>query len=310
MFLLEGRKSNKERRDSMEIIIILLIVILVILSFYLYLLKKEMRRTTIALKNIEQENSNQLLNQQMDDKSMNQLIFQINLLLKAIHEKEINLKTKNESLQKMMINMAHDLRTPLTSAIGYIDMIQKEALSMAEKEKYMGIIEERLNKLSDLITNFFDFSKAISEEEIEKRKENLMEILENSLANFYDDFTKQNRKIDLNSKVSKIEIVTNRALLIRIFDNLIVNSYKHSKSDLKINVQIVENKVVLEFINELEDLSLDVQKMFEEFYTTDDSRNNGNTGLGLAIVKEFVRLLGGSIKAQKVDHFLKIILKL
>lgn len=310
MFLLEGRKSNKERGDSMEIIIILLIVILVILSFYLYLLKKEMRRTTIALKNIEQENSNQLLNKQMDDKSMNHLIFQINLLLKAIHEKEINLKTKNESLQKMMINMAHDLRTPLTSAIGYIDMIQKEELSMAEKEKYMGIIEERLNKLSDLITNFFDFSKAISEEEIEKQKENLMEILENSLANFYDDFTKQNRKIDLNSKVSKIEIVTNRALLIRIFDNLIVNSYKHSKSDLKINVQIVENKVVLEFINELEDLSLDVQKMFEEFYTTDDSRNNGNTGLGLAIVKEFVRLLGGSIQAQKVDHFLKIILKL
>ncbi len=210
----------------------------------------------------------------------------------------------------MMINMAHDLRTPLTSAIGYIDMIQKEELSMAEKEKYMGIIEERLNKLSDLITNFFDFSKAISEEEIEKQKENLMEILENSLANFYDDFTKQNRKIDLNSKVSKIEIVTNRALLVRIFDNLIVNSYKHSKSDLKINVQIVGNKVVLEFINELEDLSLDVQKMFEEFYTTDDSRNNGNTGLGLAIVKEFVRLLGGSVQAQKVDHFLKIILKL
>lgn len=295
----------------MEIIIFILIGVIGILSLYLFLLKKEMKRTAKALKDMQNESSNILLNKEFNDKSMNSLMLEINLLLKAINEKEINIYTKNKSLQKMIINIAHDLRTPLTSAIGYIDIIKNRELSDKDKQRYISIIEERLNKLSYLITNFFDFSKVISlNEEIELEKENIIEILENTIVNFYDDFSKDKRKIDLNCEVKKLELITNKALLTRTFDNLIINAYKHSNSDLIINVDVIDNKIKIEFVNELVDNTLDVKAIFEEFYTADISRTKGNTGLGLAIAKEFVQLLKGDIYAEKEKKLLKIVITL
>lgn len=295
----------------MEIIICILIVIIFILFLYLIFLKKEIKNITKKIQIIDKENSNILLNKEFDDRTLHNLINQINVLIKAINQKEIDAYTKNKSMKKMITNIAHDLRTPLTSAIGYIDLLKKEELPKEEKQKYIIIIEERLSKLSNLITNFFDFCKIIlKDEEIELKEENIIEILENEIVNFYDDFSKQNRIININCKQEKIELVTNKMLLIRIFDNLLINSYKHSKSDVTINVENVDNKIRIEVINKLEDYSLNTDEMFDEFYTSDISRTKGNTGLGLAIAKEFVQLLNGKIYAKKNDGFLMIVIEL
>lgn len=169
-------------------------------------------------------------------------------------------------------------------------MIKNENLSKREKEKYIVIIEERLNRLSYLITNFFDFSKIISKnEEVILEKQNILAILENIIANYYEDFSKDDRKIDFNCDIEKIEIMTNKPLITRVFDNLIINAYKHSKSDLKIDIDVKENNIEIKFTNVLEDKSLDIDAIFNEFYTSDISRTKENTGLGLSIVKEFMR---------------------
>lgn len=295
----------------MWFIIFILISIIIILSFYLILLKKEIRRTATNLKNIENEDSNVLLNKEFNDKNLNELLIQINLLLKSINEKVREINLKNNSLKKMITNVAHDLRTPLTSAMGYMDMIKNEQLTDEEKEKYTAIVEERLSRLSYLITNFFDFSKVIlNNKKIEFKKENIVEILERSIVNYYDDFNKDGRRINLDVINYKIELITNELMLMRVFENLIINAYKHSKSDLNIKIQTIKNKVRIEFINELEDKSLDVVQMFDEFYTEDISRTKENTGLGLAIVKEFVQTLNGIIYAQKDSNLLNIVIEL
>ena len=295
----------------MGIITIILIAIIVILSFYLILLKKEIKRITNKLKNIENENSNMLLNKEFDDKDMNKLIFEINTLLKSVYEKEAKIHTKSSELQKMITNVAHDLRTPLTSALGYIDMVKNSNLTEEEKEKYISIIEERLKKLSYFITSFFEFSKVISKEEsIDLKKENIIGVLEECSASFYEDFANNNRKIELNTNLNKIEVMTNKQLLTRIFDNLIINAYKHSKSDLIINLEKNENETIIIFENELEDVNIDTDEIFNEFYTVDMSRTKGNTGLGLAIAKEFVSLLKGRIYAEKEEDLLRIIIEM
>lgn len=295
----------------MGIITIILIAIIVILSFYLILLKKEIKRITNKLKNIENENSNMLLNKEFDDKDMNKLIFEINTLLKSVYEKEAKIHTKSSELQKMITNVAHDLRTPLTSALGYIDMVKNSNLTEEEKEKYISIIEERLKKLSYFITSFFEFSKVISKEEsIDLKKENIIGVLEECIASFYEDFANNNRKIELNTNLNKIEVMTNKQLLTRIFDNLIINAYKHSKSDLIINLEKNEKETIIIFENELEDMNIDTDEIFNEFYTVDMSRTKGNTGLGLAIAKEFVSLLKGRIYAEKEEDLLRIIIKI
>lgn len=295
----------------MWFIIFILISIIIILSFYLILLKKEIRRTATNLKNIENEDSNVLLNKEFNDKNLNELLIQINLLLKSINEKVREINLKNNSLKRMITNVAHDLRTPLTSAMGYMDMIKNGQLTDEEKEKYTAIVEERLSRLSYLITNFFDFSKVIlNNKKIEFKKENIVEILERSIVNYYDDFNKDGRRINLDVINYKIELITNELMLMRVFENLIINAYKHSKSDLNIKIQTIKNKVRIEFINELEDKSLDVVQMFDEFYTEDISRTKENTGLGLAIVKEFVQTLNGIIYAQKDSNLLNIVIEL
>lgn len=295
----------------MEFVVFILIIVIIILSFYLILLKKEIKRTAENLKNIGQESSNILLNKQFDDKNLNDLIAQINLIIKSINEQQINIKIKEKSMQRMITNIAHDLRTPLTSAIGYIDMIKNENLTQQEKAKYILIIQERLNKLSYLITNFFDFSKVIyKNEQIELKNENIVEILENSIANYYEDFTKNTRKIDFNCNKQNIQLLTNKLLLIRIFDNLIINAYKHSTNNLTINVKNENRKIQIEFINQIEDAQLNTDTIFDEFYTSDISQPKGNTGLGLAIVKEFVQLLNGSIYAKKEKNMLEIVILL
>ena len=200
-----------------------------------------------------------------------------------------------------MTNISHDLRTPLTSALGYIDIILKSDLSEEEKKKDLITIEKRLRRLEELISSFFEFSRIIST--------NKLPTLEESVIVFYDDYKKNNRKILLDCNQRKIIINSNKMLLTRIFENLIGNAYKHSNSDLIIKVEKL-NKVKIIFSNELLDNDIDIDRIFDEFYTVDISRTKEGTGLGLAIAKEFTRQLNGKIYAEKQKNQLKIIIEL
>ena len=113
--------------------------------------------------------------------------------------------------------------------------------------------------------------------------------------------------MDCNQR--KIIINSNKLLLTRIFENLIGNAYKHSNSDLIIKVEKL-NKVKIIFSNELLDNDVDIDRIFDEFYTLDISRTKEGTGLGLAIAKEFTKQLNGNIYAEKHNNQLKIIIEL
>ena len=234
------------------------------------------------------------------------MIDTINNTLKEYTNIRNEYENKNNNLQKMMTNISHDLRTPLTSALGYIDIILKSEDISQSEIKNLKIIEERLKRLSDLINSFFEFSKIISNNEnIKIENVNLIAILEKSISNHYEDFSNKNRIINFKTNQQKIIIKSNEVMLERIFDNLIRNAYKHSISNLDIDVRMT-NRVEITFTNDLIYKDLDTDKIFDEFYTVDISRTKGNTGLGLAIVKEFVTELGGTIQAKKVKDKLKI----
>lgn len=289
----------------MELFIIILIAIIFILLFYLFLLKKEIKRVALQLKEIGEESTNLLLNQEFDEKNMKELLKQINKFLKTTQFQQHQVYFKNEQLRKMIVNIAHDLRTPLTSALGYIDLIKNENLTTTQKNNYLLVTQERLNRLSDLITSFFDFSKIVlKENKIDLKQENLIALIEDRIGQFYDDFSRENRKIKFSNEHSKIELFTNKMLLTRIFDNLITNAYKHSQSDLKIIVSNNDDHISMQFQNVIFDNDFDINCIFDEFYTSDISRTKGSTGLGLTIVKEFVDLLKGTIDVAERDSSL------
>ena len=294
----------------MEFIIIILIIVIIILLTYLFLYHNEVKHISKEIDNIKDLDSNTLIHSKYNLKNINNLIYKINNLLTESKNIKIDYGNKNKSLMKMMTNISHDLRTPLTSALGYIDIILKSDLSEEEKKKDLITIEKRLRRLEELISSFFEFSKIIS---TNKRpaleKINLTSVLEESVIVFYDDYKKNNRKILLDCNQRKIIINSNKMLLTRIFENLIGNAYKHSNSDLIIKVEKL-NKVKIIFSNELLDNDIDIDRIFDEFYTVDISRTKEGTGLGLAIAKEFTRQLNGKIYAEKQKNQLKIIIEL
>ncbi len=290
----------------MIILIIILIILLIIAISYLLLLKISINKLNNDLNKKINNKSNIILTSNISDKDLNKLINTINNSLKDYQDIQNEYENKSNNLQKMMMNISHDLRTPLTSALGYIDIILKSDIKNKEEVKNLKIIEDRLKRLSELVDSFFMFSKIISNSDnIVLDDVNIIAVLEKAISNHYEDFSNSKRIINFKTNKRKIIIKSNELMLSRIFDNLIRNAFIHSLGNLDINVYS-DKTLVISFSNDLLYPSLDIDRIFDEFYTVDISRTKGHTGLGLAIAKEFVLELNGKIEAKKINNKLTI----
>lgn len=294
----------------MNILVVILLTIIFILVIYLFLLKKEIKRIRYSLDEILNIDSNKILHSEFSNKELNKLLQKINKTITYVRNKELNLEQKNNSLKKEIINITHDLRTPLTSALGYIDLVLKSNLSKEETIKELKIIENRLLRLNELINSLFEFSMITTNTKaIDIKQINLVAIIEECISHYYDDFNRENRKIIFDNKIKKCAILSNEEMLKRVIDNLISNSLKHGNSNLTIKLS-KDNDIRLLFENEIVDINLDIDHIFDEFYTSDISRTKGNTGLGLAIAKQFIESLNGKIYATKNRNLLNIVIEL
>ena len=291
----------------MEIIVVILSIILLFLMAYLFLIKRELKRIKKELDLVLSRKTNSLVHVEFTTKEIKELVDCINKHLTNINDKESKLEKKNTNFIKMIRNISHDLRTPLTSSLGYVNLILNSNEKEQEKIKNLKIVEERLKRLSELIDSFFEFTKVLSNDQtIELANVNLVGIMEKSISNHYEDFQELNRMIEFKIPKRKILLNTNEIMLTRVFDNLIRNAYKHSSSNLKIEILEEKNTNKIKFTNDLISEEIDVDQIFDEFYTVDISRTKGNTGLGLAISKEFVEQLNGTIQAKKSHNKLII----
>ena len=291
----------------MEIIVVILSIILLFLMAYLFLIKRELKRIKKELDLVLSRKTNSLVHVEFAIKEIKELVDCINKHLTNINDKESKLEKKNTNFIKMIRNISHDLRTPLTSSLGYVNLILNSNEKEQEKIKNLKIVEERLKRLSELIDSFFEFTKVLSNDQtIELANVNLVGIMEKSISNHYEDFQELNRMIEFKIPKRKILLNTNEIMLTRVFDNLIRNAYKHSSSNLKIEILEEKNTNKIKFTNDLISEEIDVDQIFDEFYTVDISRTKGNTGLGLAISKEFVEQLNGTIQAKKSHNKLII----
>lgn len=267
-----------------------------VLLFLFCMQRLEIRSIGKQLDIILSQDSSELVH--AENGSLSKLIEKINELLKEMQRSRMYYRKKSHHLEQMMTNISHDLRTPMTSAMGYLNLVIHSDLPEAEKEKELRIVEQRLIRLEELIDSFFEFSKMISSDQKPQTEPvNLTEVLQESLANYFDDFCGQEREVIFRCDWSRLMIESNRNMLLRVFDNLVGNAYKHGTGNLVVTVTQTEN-ICLCFENELHVQEIDTSAIFDEFYTTDISRTKGNTGLGLAIAKEFTRLLGGTISAE------------
>lgn len=297
----------------MELIIVVLCIVIVVLACALLAYMVEVSRIRRQLNEIKTTDIKPKVRSSVG--VCDKLILQINDMLSHISEVKADYQAKNRAMNQMMTNISHDLRTPLTSALGYINLIQHTKMSEEEKLRELGVIEKRLLRLEELINSFFELTQIISSGKLPELVDvNLVSVLEEAMVHYYDDYTSRSRGINFKTDSHKISLVSNRNLLMRIFDNLIGNALKHGTGDLNIQVDSKAKSVILTNKLASTDSGIDVNHVFDEFYTTDISRTKGNTGLGLAIAKQFTEMLGGEIKASieytSEGEMFKIVVKL
>lgn len=201
------------------------------------------------------------------------------------------IRKKEVALKDMILNISHDLRTPFTAIMGYIQLLQESDMGENE-QKYIKIIRRKSEDLSQLISDFYELS-IIESADIEPlyQEIDLVETLTNHLLTYSDLF--ESRQIEPEIiKNNQIEHVSADELMLkRVFNNLIANAMKYSKKTLKIYIETKEF-VEVTFENDINETSLEVNKMFDKFYTGNSARANGNTGLGLYIAKGLMNKMG------------------
>ncbi len=287
-------------------IVIFLIVIIGTLSAIILGYKREFRRINKEIINNLDEYIN--LKTTSIDKDVENLIQSINLIFDSKQKIVAEKKENEEKLRASITNMSHDLRTPLTSIIGYLQMIKSEKQSEADKKEYIEIVERRTKALQQLINSFYDLSRIEGNEyKFNYKKVNLSNVLCENIAVFYNDFINNNIEPIIEVEENIKEIISDDVAISRIFSNLIGNMIKHGGNFVKITLKQEDNLIVTEFINNVTEVTEEnLDKLFDRFYTVDNSRSDKNTGLGLYITKILVERLGYFIDAKMKEENLII----
>jgi two-component system sensor histidine kinase VanS len=217
-------------------------------------------------------------------------------------------KDAEQRKNDLIVYLAHDLKTPLTSVIGYLSLLRDEGeISPELREKYLAISLDKAMRLEELINEFFDITRfSLTHLTLEPERVSLTRMLEQVAFEFEPLLAEKSLTWELHLP-PELDIVCDPDKLERVFDNLIRNavSYSYPNSTLSIWAEQSDDLVLLRFQNRGKTIPAEkLGRIFEQFFRLDSARGSatGGAGLGLAIAKEIVALHGGSITVASADE--------
>ncbi len=234
----------------------------------------------------------------------------INNMSLELREKIDNEKVIEKNKNELITNVSHDLRTPLTSIIGYVDLLKKNGFKDKKKfDSYIGVIDERTKSLNKLINELFEFTKLNSHDiKLNYSNVEIGSLIEQLVGEYIPIFNKEGLEIYKDIVDKDIFINVDIEKIVRVLENLLTNAKKYSIKKTKVLVRMFEENdyVVISVANRSENISRgDLYNIFERFYKVDKSRKEqDSTGLGLSIVKRIVELHNGDIKVDLKDDII------
>jgi len=241
----------------------------------------------------------------------------INMMGQSIRERNAIEEKMEKSKKELITNMAHDLSTPLTSIIGYLNLIKDRKYPDESKlVEYVEICFNKSQQLKQLISKLFEYSKLTSETiRLEKTNLDVNRLIDQIKVEYSHLIEDNHLQIELNLNSEKPFIYADPILVVRVFENLIHNAVKYAKKPgvLRIKSIIENDDVLVTFSNNIDKKQFkkdDMKRIFERMYIKDQSRSEGSgSGLGLAISREIVELNGGKIWSQLEDDQIVFIIR-
>lgn len=235
----------------------------------------------------------------------------INSIRHTLEQRKLAAEISEQRKNDLVVYLAHDLKTPLTSVIGYLTLLRDEnQISEELREKYLSISLKKAEHLEDLINEFFEITRFnLSNITLEYSRVNLTRMLEQLTYEFKPMFLEKHLKCELET-ATDIMIRCDVDKMQRVFDNLLRNAVNYSFDDSTIRIVTTQNEenLNIKFTNCGNTIPQEkLQRIFEQFYRLDTARGsrNGGAGLGLAIAKEIVELHGGSITAKSGNDIIE-----
>lgn len=234
----------------------------------------------------------------------------INSIRHTLLQQKLNAQLAEQKKNDLVMYLAHDLKTPLASVIGYLDLLRDEKeISDELREKYISISLEKAERLEDLINEFFEIARFnLSDITLQRSKINLTRLIEQLAYEFKPMLSDKNLTCNIEAE-NDIMIDCDGDKIQRAFDNLLRNAviYSFENSEIKIAVRTAPDCISIEFTNHGNTISKgNLERIFEQFYRLDTARGtNGGAGLGLAIAKQIIELHGGTIAAESENNLIK-----
>ena len=289
----------------MKIALVIAFFTLAVLILKITILKGSIRQIRREFKERDELNSSAKIGISFRDADLCGLTDDLNKTLEKMRKK-YNLYVQGDGEVKQTIgNASHDLRTPLTAIIGYLELAKGKMQAGEDITSYLDIIENRARYMKELTDELFEFSGIIGDndrEELQTEEIEINRVLEDSIIDYYSVLSENGIEPLVEITEEPVVRFLNRHALERIFANLLNNAVKYSQGDLKITLAGSGEIIFENYAPEITEIQ--VQQLFDRFYTLRTGRNS--TGLGLAIARNLVTQLNGTIAAKRIEKNLVI----
>ena len=273
-----------------------LLVIIAVLILKIVIMRHSMSEITDELSEKLSGDTNTLISVSSSDRYVRKLAARLNRELALLRRERLRYEKGDAGLRTAIMNVSHDLRTPLTAVSGYLDLLEDEEKSESAG-KYLAVIRERTDEMRSLCEEFFSYSIAsaslMPDNDSEKVETDLRGILEQSLAGAYASFVRRGIVPEISMPDEKVVRNVDRTALRRIFDNILSNAQKYSEGDLSVTLT---SGGLVTFENSARLGQVDAKRLFDRFFTVETAKES--TGLGLSIAKTLTEAMGGSIGAD------------
>lgn len=280
----------------------ILAVIIIALFLKVYMLQKAAEEIEHAFADRLMADTNTLIDLSCNDRHMRSLANAINFQLRELRKQRRQFQQGDMELKNAVMNLSHDLRTPLTAICGYLDLLETEEKTKTA-EGYLAVIRNRAEVMAQLTEELFQYSMVlVGEDKLNTEPVAINGVLEESIAAFYASLKDKGITPKIQIPEKKVVRMLDRTALARVFANLLQNAMKYSEGDLDI---ILSETGEIIFRNRAYSLgSVQAGRLFDRFYTVETARTS--TGLGLSISKTLVSQMNGTITAKYENHRLSI----
>ncbi|MCD7742342.1 MAG: HAMP domain-containing histidine kinase [Ruminococcus sp.] len=283
----------------------------IVLALIFAAYRRQVKNTCRYMAFISDKRTNMLLPSNLPFKELDNLNKEINKLLENVQKIIAKHSSEDRLLKEAITNISHDIRTPLTSLDGYFQLLARSE-SEEERQKYIAIIDERIDNLKYMLEELFTYTKLRNDTyQLQLEKIDFSKSVYDTLFSFYEEINSRGIEPQINFSDEQIFVDGNNEAIKRIIQNILKNAFDHGTGKLILSMKRNGDSVVFVCSNDIHgNEEIDLSQIFTRFYKANPARTHSSTGLGLSIAKQLAQRMNGNLSASVSENIFTIIFKM